>query len=88
MQIRTENGDYVSRKIAAYADEFGIPCREEFNNNCLKDLDYLLDQKDKNKEDIEGWVVSFGDGQMVKIKTNKYLSMQAGLKGGDRGRIK
>lgn len=75
LQIRTENGDYASRKIAAYADEFGISCREEFNNNCHKNLDYLLDQKDKNKEDIEGWVVSFGDGQMAKIKTNKYLSI-------------
>ena len=45
-------------------------------------LDSLLSLKETSQEDIEGWVVTFEDGQMAKIKTNKYLSLH-GLIGPD-----
>jgi T4 RnlA family RNA ligase len=55
---------------------------EMFNDGKDDILDRLLLQKEINQSDIEGWVVTFADGQMAKIKTNKYLSLH-GLIGPD-----
>lgn len=45
-------------------------------------LEELLEMKETSQEDIEGWVVTFEDSQMAKIKTNKYLLLH-GLIGPD-----
>ena len=45
-------------------------------------LEELLEMKETSQEDIEGWVVTFEDGQMAKIKTTKYLLLH-GLIGPD-----
>ena len=79
LQIRAENGKYLFQKVSAYANEFSLSSREEFKNGCYKSLDYLLDQQETNQEDIEGWVVTFGDGQMAKIKTKKYVSLHSSI---------
>ena len=62
------------QKVSAYANEFSLSRGEKFSrNDCYKSLDYLLGQRETNREDIEEWVVTFGDGQMAKIKTKKYV---------------
>ena len=48
----------------------------------MKNLDTLLELKETSQDDIEGWVVTFEDGQMAKIKTDKYLQLH-GLIGPD-----
>jgi len=45
-------------------------------------LDFLLKNKETSQDPIEGWVITFEDGQMAKIKTDKYMQLH-GLIGPD-----
>lgn len=65
--------------------KYGIKCAEDFplevsTNHSI--LDTLLELKETSKDEIEGWVVTFEDGQIAKIKTNHYLELH-GLIGPD-----
>jgi len=94
LQCRKEDGSYVSPDVLQYhAAIWELNTAEIFKyeadlfpdvqeDSKAITLDYLLHQKETSQEDIEGWVVTFEDGQMAKIKTNKYLSLH-GLVGPD-----
>lgn len=86
LQVRRSTGEYLQ------VNDF-INCPIEWKVTFTKDfelvaedgvsiLDNLLDVKAYSKEPIEGWVVTFEDGQMAKIKTDKYLQLH-GLIGPD-----
>ncbi len=61
--------------------KYNIKVAQNFNDQSYT-LEYLLNQKETNQDNIEGWIITFEDGQMAKIKTNKYLSLH-GLIGPD-----
>lgn len=64
------------------AGRFNITTTEDFDEE-YHDLNYLLVIKETSKRnDMEGFVVTFEDGQMAKIKTDHYL-VQHGLVGPD-----
>jgi len=77
LQIRkNESGDYYTKDELKYvAHEFSIPLSKMYDDSILN-LDSLLLLKE-TEEKIEGWVVTFDDGQMAKIKTNWYLSLHS-----------
>lgn len=78
LQIRfNETGEYHTN-IPDIANHFKLKYTKEFNLT----LDEMLRLKETSQEPIEGWVVTFEDSQMAKIKTNKYLSLH-GLVGPD-----
>ena len=83
LQIRTKDGMYFTKQeIKNWIGDFNITVTEDFDvlgNNALTDL---LELKETSQDPIEGWVVTFEDGQMAKIKTNKYLELH-GLIGPD-----
>lgn len=87
LHIRTHNGDYFTRdeiKLMIYRTGFDglddVKITQDFHP--LSTLDNLLHLKETSQEPIEGWVVTFEDGQMAKIKTDKYLQLH-GLIGPD-----
>jgi len=74
LQIRNNNGFYLSDKIIEIqAKIMGIKNVETYDNS-YHDLDKLLSLKEI-EENIEGWIITFEDGQMAKIKTNWYLQL-------------
>lgn len=83
LQVRTNNlGVYSPQEyLDRLAKHYGVPLAH-FVDIPQDGLDNLLWQKETSQDDIEGWVVTFEDGQMAKIKTNKYLSLH-GLIGPD-----
>lgn len=82
LQIRNDDGKYLDRgAFFGLASTFNIKTAEEYDDK-FKDLDYLLHLKETSDEDIEGWVITFEDGQMAKIKLDKYLELH-GLIGPD-----
>lgn len=86
LQVREKNsGEYSNIeafKEAYYGPiHYGIEVAEDFPES-MKNLDDLLARKEIDTSDIEGWIITFEDGQMAKIKTDKYLSLH-GLIGPD-----
>lgn len=80
LQVRNaEYGTYSDTEEVALS--WNVPYAEEFPES-MKNLDDLLARKELDQSNIEGWVVTFNDGQMAKIKTDKYLSLH-GLIGPD-----
>ena len=74
LQVRKENGSYYSmdelKKVGLlYSIKIALPF--DLDNHSL-DVLLLLKQTEK---DIEGWVITFEDGQMAKVKTEWYLSL-------------
>jgi len=94
LQIRNEDGSYVNGEtLKWYSNAMCVKEAKQFNlDGILEDgkeiigtnsiLETLLYYKKIDQSDIEGWVVTFSDGQMAKIKTQKYLSLH-GLIGPD-----
>lgn len=87
IQIRDNKGRYLTtQKIKTLIGILNIKIAQDFHivsvENSISVLDDLLEQKETNQDDIEGWIVTFEDGQMAKIKTTKYLSLH-GLIGPD-----
>lgn len=82
LQIRRENGEYVdSKTLESRAKEFNCLLADQFPLSMMN-LEDLLARKEIDESDIEGWILTFEDGQMAKIKTNKYMQMH-GLIGPD-----
>lgn len=71
-----ETGEYWDRDaMRGFAEVFGVNCVDEHQEDARKfsfDIQDLL-SKAKTIEDIEGWVIQFQDGEMVKLKTEWYL---------------
>jgi len=80
LHIRNRDGMYEPTPDFI-ADGFQIPYTATLSLE-TKDLDHLLKEKTTSQDNIEGWVVTFDDGQMAKIKTDKYLQLH-GLIGPD-----
>ena len=78
LQVREYDGRYHPNPNLI-AEKEGLTYSETFSHKTLYDL---LTLKETSQDNIEGWVVTFNDGQMAKIKTNKYLSLH-GLIGPD-----
>jgi len=82
LQVRNKNGTYQSGdELEYYTSNYGVQRAIQFSSR-YNNLDFLLKEKETSQENIEGWIVTFEDGQMAKIKTNKYLSLH-GLIGPD-----
>jgi len=80
LQIRRFDGTYLTRnEMDILAEDYKVETTVDFSDMTL---DELLELKEISQDDIEGWVITFDDGQMAKIKTNKYLSLH-GLIGPD-----
>lgn len=61
-----DTGSYMSGSGLKYiAETYGIPCVSFTNKNII----------DQNATDVEGWVVRFDNGHMVKVKTQWYLDL-------------
>lgn len=67
-------GTYLSRDdLIAMAEHYSVPLVEEISSS-LTDLDaFALSLKER--DDIEGVVLTFDDGHMVKIKTDWYVQL-------------
>lgn len=80
LQIREKNAGYYfdSNLFNFYKKHYGLDCTEDFSDCTLEEL---LELK-KTSKGIEGWVVTFEDSQMCKIKTSQYLELH-GLIGPD-----
>ena len=84
-----ETGEYLDHEVMkAWAAEFGVNCVDEVDEffdvmDVYKDGQWVgstraLDWREmleaaKTREGIEGWVVQFENGDMVKLKTDWYL---------------
>jgi len=93
LQIRRNNGIYLTtEEMNRLSNHYNITCTKDYNLSKLENeanllgekgiLGTLLWHKKHNNDDIEGWVVTFDDGQMAKIKTDHYISLH-GLIGPD-----
>ena len=79
LQIRREDGTYLEKdEMISLAQIFDIEVAEDYKLFTLKDL---LEKKETD-EGYEGFVVTFEDSQMAKIKLDWYLSLH-GLIGPD-----
>jgi len=82
LQIRREDGTYLTKEeMVGYAIPMSIESTKEYTNKEHFDLDKLLNLKE-TEEGYEGFVVTFEDGQMAKIKLDWYLHLH-GLIGPD-----
>jgi len=74
LQIRdNDTGEYFpTETIELLASTYNVNIAERLP---LKPLEYWLKAKETNKEDIEGWVLTFEGGQKAKIKTQKYYEL-------------
>ncbi len=61
-----ELADEFNVKMVEETDEFFLPFTREF------DIQKMLDAA-QTRENIEGWVIQFRDGNMVKLKTQWYM---------------
>lgn len=68
-----ETGEYMSgTDLRAFAGKFGVKCVDETHEFTFEDPSVMLEAA-KTREGIEGWVVQFENGDMVKLKTDWYL---------------
>lgn len=85
LQMRNiSTGEYASKELmVSYPNIWDLETSQDFTDFQIENvsLQYLLDEKE-TLERIEGWVVTFEDGQMAKIKTDWYLKLH-GLIGPD-----
>ena len=82
LQIRdNENGEYYNSTLNYwYSETYNIERALSYKGN-FTNLNKLLKMKE-TEENIEGWIVTFEDGQLAKIKTTWYLQLH-GLIGPD-----
>jgi len=74
LQIRNEDGTYMScEDIKYYSIIMGVKQAKVYDKS-FNDLNKLLKLKE-TEENIEGYVVTLEDGQMLKIKCNWYLQL-------------
>ena len=76
LQIRDSfTGRYLTKEeMFERASNFDIPLAEDYESSGYMTFEELL-EKQKTLENIEGWVVTLEDGQMLKIKTEWYHAM-------------
>lgn len=71
LQVRRSSGVYFSRRsLMTISLAYNISLTEQLE---LHSLEYLMKYREIAKN-IEGWVVTFEDGMLAKIKTEDYLS--------------
>lgn len=76
LQVRDNmTGEYLTNgELAGLTVSINVNIAEQFPPS-MWNLDDLLVRKELDDSDIEGWIVTFEDGQMAKIKTDKYLQL-------------
>ena len=80
LQVRDKNGAYIDNlKVYTFGHDIDIV---ESMPLSYYNIDDLMARKEIDDSNIEGWVVTFEDGQIAKIKTNHYLQLH-GLIGPD-----
>lgn len=71
-----KTGVYMDREeMQKWAEEFGVKCVDEtaeFFADGKFDINMMVEAV-KTREGVEGWVIQFEDGNMVKMKTEWYL---------------
>lgn len=81
LQVRCAVTGEYKQYLETVEDGYGIRIAEQFPQSMMN-LDDLLARKEIDESDIEGWIITFEDGQMAKIKTEKYMQLH-GLIGPD-----
>lgn len=89
LQMRKiSDGSYASKELMkSYLKLWDLKGSQEYwllderSDAYMDPLEWLLNEK-PTKEGIEGWIVTFEDGQMAKIKTDWYIQLH-GLIGPD-----
>jgi len=73
LQIRkSASGEYLGPdRMNKICEEFKIPNTRDL---IPETLEYYIDAK-RTMKGIEGWVITLDDGQMLKVKTDEYLSL-------------
>lgn len=72
LQIRNSDGKYLQRfETDTISRYFRIP---QVNYINAIDLEVLMERAE-TLQDVEGWVIRFSDGQMIKIKTKWYFEL-------------
>lgn len=72
LQIRTDDGKYLGDSdMIKYSVEYDLHIPEVIKH-CT--LEGVLFMKKTRTDDIEGWVVTFENGEMFKVKTDSYIS--------------
>ena len=67
-------GEYMSDfDMRLRADQFNIPVCDTLCKDNVLDDQFLIDSK--RQEDVEGYVIRFNDGHMVKIKCDWYVRL-------------
>lgn len=78
LQLRNEDsGEYI-HEVNKYCLYYNIKGSHEFDYDLKNDESFCLDhyiQEADTKKDFEGWVFTFEDGQMMKLKTKWYLEL-------------
>jgi len=71
-----ETGVYMNGEVMrAYANQYAVKCVDEVDEffvNGVFDVKKMLEAA-KTREGVEGWIVQFENGDMVKVKTDWYL---------------
>lgn len=80
LQVRDHLGEYKNAKYMAIG--YGVPYADGMPES-FYNLDVLLKLKE-TEEGIEGYVVTFEDGQMAKIKTEWYMQLHGLVTEGTR----
>ena len=74
VQLRDElTGEYLDLYQNDLVNDFEIETVKNFNMKHLT-IDNLL-EKSKNDKDVEGWVITLEDDQLIKIKTDWYKEL-------------
>lgn len=71
LQERSENGKYRNIELVNKIYGINIAEAEEYPDYTVEDLK----ERAKTEENIEGWVVTLDDGQILKIKTAQYFQL-------------
>ena len=73
---KNQSGNYFSRdQLELLASEWNIPIVDTFTDVTISDLKHSAE----TQTGIEGWVVQFNTGEMIKLKTAWYLSLHGSV---------
>jgi len=79
LQIRKSDGTYIP---VEKLQDYSIPMCIKLARSYKYSIEELMKMKVAVQDDLEGWVITFEDGQKAKVKTDRYLQLH-GLIGPD-----
>lgn len=77
LQIRKDTGEYLSEsEMLDYSHHYDLYVPEIIKQCTLEGVFFM---KKSRTDDIEGWVVTFKNGRMFKVKTDMYISKHGNI---------